>query len=123
MDIEESQSEFVKGYIADMNKRGFFLQILVITLAYAGITYWLNAIRADASLWLVWPLIIVQLGLYIAIFFESYKRAQELRVKWANWIVFVVLGLLGRVNDWEIIVIPITVITMLILSGRRIAKN
>ncbi|MGK5090243.1 hypothetical protein WDW86_22060 [Bdellovibrionota bacterium FG-2] len=40
-------------------------------------------------------------------------------------IVFTLLAVLGRVNDWELLIIPTTVVIMLILSAknRKVSKE
>jgi len=86
-------------------------------IGYIGITFWLNAIRATAPLWFVWVLIIVQFALYFSIFISSYRRAIGCGLnKNISLIIFIALAILGRVNDWEILVIPLTIIIMLIFS-------
>ena len=122
MENENKAHEFIKGEVIKMERNSFFVRIIAATIAYAGITYWLNAIRADAQLWFVWLLIIVQFALYFSIFIASYRRAIVSGFnKNISFIIFVVLAVLGRVNDWELVVIPLTVIVMLIVSAR--AKN
>lgn len=84
---------------------------------YTGITFWLNAIRATAPLWFVWVLIIVQFALYFSIFISSYRRAIVCGLnKNISLIIFTALAVLGRVNDWEILVIPLAIIVILIFS-------
>ena len=122
MENENKAHEFIKGEIIKMERNSFFVRIIAATIAYAGITYWLNAIRADAQLWFVWLLIIVQFALYFSIFIASYRRAIVFGFnKNISFIIFVALAVLGRVDDWELVVIPLTVIGMLIISAR--AKN
>ena len=105
-----------------IGKDAFATLIIITTMGYAGITSWLNAIRASAPYWFVWILIIVQLILYFYIFTASYIRAKICGLnKNFGFIIFLALAILGRVNDWEIIVIPLTVIIMLIVSSK--AKN
>jgi ABC-type polysaccharide/polyol phosphate export permease len=36
-------------------------------------------------------------------------------------IIFIALAILGRVNDWELIIIPLTIVVMLLVSAS--AKN
>lgn len=122
MENENKAHEFIKGEVLKMERNSFFVRIITSALGYAGITYWLNAIRADAALWFVWVLIIVQFALYFSIFIVGYRRAIASGFnKNISFIIFVALAVLGRVNDWELVIIPLTVITMLIVSAR--AKN
>lgn len=114
--------DFIKGEVLKMERNSFFVRMIAAALAYAGISYWLNAIRADASLWFVWVLIIIQFALYFSIFIMGYRRAIVSGFnKNLSLIVFIALAILGRVNDWELAVIPLTVIIMLIISAK--AKN
>ena len=122
METENKTHEFLKGEVLKMERNSFFVRIIAAALAYAGISYWLNAIRADAPLWFVWLLIIVQFALYFSIFISSYRRAIVSGFnKNLSFIIFVALAVLGRVDDWELVVIPPTVIGMIIISAR--AKN
>jgi len=119
MQNENKAHEFLKGEVLKMERNSFFVRIIATTLLYVGISYWLNAIRADAQLWFVWLLIIVQFALYFSIFIASYRRAIVCGFnKNLSFIIFVVLAVLGRINDWELAVIPLTVIGMLIISAR-----
>lgn len=122
METENKAHEFLKGEVLKMERNSFFVRIIAAALAYAGISYWLNAIRADAQLWFVWLLIIVQFALYFSIFVSGYRRAVVCGFnKNLSLIIFVALAILGRVNDWELAVIPLTVIGMVVISAR--AKN
>ncbi len=122
MENENKAHEFIKGEVLKMERNSFFVRIIAAALGYAGITYWLNAIRADASLWFVWVLIIIQFALYFSIFIMGYRRAIVSGLnKNLSLVIFVALAILGRVNDWELMLISLTVIVMLIISAR--AKN
>lgn len=100
------------------NHRLFAGYIIGLVLVYVVMTLILNNIRATISLWILWPLVIIQFGIYCYIFGLSYLRATELGLKNTMlFILFVILALLGRVNDWEILVIPITVLGIIIFSA------
>jgi len=104
--------------VLKVENRSFWFRILASAIGYFLITTWLNSIRATASLWFVWILIIVQFSLYFAIYITSYSRSKVLGLnKNVAWIIFVTLAVLGRVENWEIIIIPLLVVTMLVLSG------
>ncbi len=110
-------NEFIKGEVLKLERNSFAVSIIVTVIGYTGITFWLNAIRATAPLWFVWVLIIVQFALYFSIFISSYRRAIVCGFnKNISLIIFTALAILGRVNDWEILVIPLTIIVMLIFS-------
>ncbi len=95
----------------------FAFKIVAVTVGYVAITYWLNIIRTSAPLWFLWCLIIVQLLLYLAIFVSSYHCAVECGLrKSISMFIFIVLTILGRVNDWEVVIIPLTIIIMVIVS-------
>lgn len=119
---ENKASEFIKGEVLKLERNSFVVRIIAAAVGYAGITFWLNAIRATAPLWFVWVLIIVQFALFFSIFIAGYRRAIVCGFnKNISFIIFVALAVLGRVNDWELAIIPLTVIAMLIVSAR--AKN
>ena len=112
----EHDTPFVARLHAQAERRIFAGQLLVATAGYAGTTVFLNAIRRTASLWIVWPLIAVQIILLCAIFLVSFSRARALGVRypWLVWVAFA----LTRVADWQLLVIPLHVVVMLAVSAR-----
>ena len=115
-------SDFIKSEVLKIERNSFVFRIIATAVGYAGITFWLNAIRATAPLWFVWVLIIIQFALYFSIFIANYRRAVVCGLnKNLGIIIFTALAILGRVNDWELIIIPLTVVVMLVISAR--AKN
>lgn len=118
--MEKQPSDFIKMETQKAERRIFFGKIISIVIGYAGITFWLNAIRATWPIWFVWVLIIVQLILYFSIFVSSYNRASAIGLnKTLGFIIFVALAVLGRVNDWELLIIPLLVVIMLIFSAKN----
>ena len=112
--------DFLNSEIAKIENRMFWGRILSVSLGYILVTLLLNSIRAKASLWFVWPLIIVQLVLYLSIFIAGYRRSKTLGLNEnLAFVVFIILAFLGRVNDWEIVVIPVLVAGMLIWSALK----
>jgi hypothetical protein len=103
-----------------LENRLFCARILGSAIGYALITMWLNNIRTTASLWFVWILIIIQFALYFGIFINSYQRSKVLGLnKHLALILFIILAVLGRVNDWELLLMPLLVVVMLIFSARN----
>jgi hypothetical protein len=112
--------DFIDEEVLKIENRSFWFRILASSIGYLAITLWLNSIRTTASLWFVWILIIIQFSLYFSIFITGYTRSKVFGLnKNIAWILFSVLAVLGRVNNWELIIIPLLVITMLILSARN----
>jgi hypothetical protein len=111
--------EFVKGEYFKIDRNGFIFRILITVVAYAGLTFWLNAVRATSSLWFVWVLIVTQFVLYFLIFSISYGRAKAIGFKKFGIIPFIILAGLGRIVGLEVVIIPLLVITMIVLSSRR----
>lgn len=115
-------SDFIKNEVLSIERKSFIFRMIAAAVGYTGITFWLNAIRATASLWFIWVLIIIQFTLYIFIFIASYRRAVVCGLNKAlGIIIFIALAILGRVNDWELIIIPLTIVVMLLVSAS--AKN
>ena len=109
--------DFIKKEILNNERNWFIFKILASALSYAGITFWLNSIRTTAPLWFVWFLIIIQFALYFSIFIVSYRHATVCGLnKNISIIIFTALAILGRVNDWELLIIPLTVVVMLIVA-------
>ena len=109
-------SDFLKNEVLKIENRMFWAKILGSSVGYLLITLWLNSIRATASLWFVWVLIIIQFALYFAIFISSYQRSKIFGLnKNLALVLFTILAVLGRVNDWELVVIPLLIVIMLSL--------
>lgn len=110
---------FVKNEWLRMKKTEFVVNMLFVLMGYIGITFWLNSIRATANLWFVWVLIIIQFILYCLIFSTSYMRFKTCGHKRFGIIPFIILAILGRVENWELVIIPLLVVSMLIISARN----
>lgn len=115
-------TDFVKNQILIINNRIFIGYITTVLIGYVGLTYLLNAIRTTIPSWILWILIVIQFLLYCSIFSISYDRAKHLGLKLTSPLIFIILGFLGRVNDWELAIIPLLVIIMLILSFKSTVK-
>ena len=120
--MKNEDGNFVKSEMLKLERNFFFYRILAIVVGYIGITLWLNTIRATAPIWFVWVLIVSQFALYFSIFIAGYRRSKVYGLN-KNFaiILFTVLAVLGRVNDWELLIIPVLVLIMLIYSS--INKN
>jgi len=110
--------EFIKSEILKTERRVFGGRILTTLFFYVFVSSWLSYVRETAAIWFLWILIIAQLLLYLAIFTISYRRAQTIGLKYFSLLPFIILAALGRVNDWEMVIIPGLIIVMLIISQR-----
>lgn len=117
--MENKTKEFIKKEILAHERNVFLSSILLISLGYVGITLWLNAIRATAQLWFVWVLIVIQLILYFSIFVVSYQRAKVYGLRRFGFALFLILAVLGRVENWELFIIPLVVLGMLVVSAKN----
>lgn len=118
MDKENKANNFLKNEVLKMENRMFWGRILGSSIGYLVITLWLNSIRATASLWFVWVLIIIQFALYFSIFIAGYQRSKILGLnKNYAFILFIILAVLGRINNWELLVIPLLIVVMLAFSA------
>jgi hypothetical protein len=91
------------------------MAIMLLTAgAYVGLGLLLNAIPKGAATEIGWGLQIPRLMLYVYIFWLAAARASErgYRMVWLAWI----LGIVGRVNGFEVFVIPAVVCVSLALS-------
>ena len=109
-------AEIVTREVLRAEKNLFILRMFLTVIAYVGITFWLNAVRQTVAAWLLWTLIAVQLFLFLTIFVMSSLRLRQCRL--ASWWLWVPLAL-SRINDWEIVAIPATIIVMFIMSERN----
>ncbi len=114
--------DFIKGQVLIMERNQFMFRVIATLVAYVGLTLLLNAIRAATPLWLLWALIIIQFALYFSLFTTSYQRAVVCGLsRGLGTVIFVALAVLGRVNNWELVVIPLMLVIMLVVSAS--AKN
>lgn len=115
---EDKGRQFLTKEILSNERNVYIGSVILTSIGYLVITLWLNSIRTNAPIALVWVLIGIQLLLYFLIFSISYGRAKVMGLKFA-FPVFVGLAVLGRVNDWEIIVIPLMIVVMAVWSFKN----
>jgi phosphoglycerol transferase MdoB-like AlkP superfamily enzyme len=117
---ESEISPFIKDVVLRQENRQFVINLIILSVGYLIITLWLNSIRVSAPIWFVWVLIAVQLILYASIFYTSFQRAKTMGLGGTvAAMTFTALALIGRINDWEIVVIPLVVIAMIVFSARN----
>jgi hypothetical protein len=108
--------EIITREILRAEKNLFIFRLFLTLACYIGITVWLNAIRQTASTWLLWTLIALQLFIFLTIFVVSSLRLRQCKTpSWWLWLPFI----LSRINNWEVVAIPATILVMLILSERN----
>lgn len=120
--ITNEVTEVITNEIIRGEKNLFTFRVIFTVIGYVGITFWLNAIRQTAAIWFVWLLIGVQIFLFLTIFVVCSLRLQQCR-KPTWWLLLPLV--LSRINDWEIVAIPATIIVTLILSelNRNVSKE
>ena len=114
-------NDFIKNEVLKLENRMFWGRILGSAIGYLLITLWLNSIRTTASIWFVWVLIIIQFALYFSIFIAGLNRSKVMfgLSNTTALIIFIILAVLGRINDWELAVIPLLIVIMLFFSARN----
>jgi len=115
--MNSEANNFIRSEVLKQERNLFLSKIFSIVILYTVITLWLNWIRATAPIWFVWILIVIQFTLYFSIFIASYSYSKVLGLN-NNFafILFIILAVLGRVNDWELLIIPLILIVMLICA-------
>ena len=109
-------TEIITREILRAEKNLFIFRLFLTVACYVGITVWLNAIRQTASTWLLWTLIVLQLFFFLTIFVVSSLRLRQCKTpSWWLWLPLI----LSRINNWEVVAIPATIVVMLILSERN----
>jgi len=116
-DAAAGDDPFLQSIVLPAKKRHFAVKLLWIVAWYVGLTILLNHVvrRMDAASPFLWGLAILQVYMYFYIFTLSYVRLRECSSKVAWSVGF--LAVLGRVNDYELLIIPAVVLTALIISG------
>ena len=110
---------FVRTQILKTERRTYIAKIFLTVFVYIGLSILLNSIRATAPIALVWVLIALQFLFYFLIFSVSYTRAKVYGLPNYGLVLFIVLCVLGRINNWEIAVIPLLVVVMIVLGMRN----
>ncbi len=117
---ETTNNKFLKNETLKHDHSWFLATLFYPLVGYIIVTLILNAIRVTAPLWIVWLLIIVQILLYISIFVINYRRAVVMGLnKYTSLGLFSLLAVLGRINDWELAVLPLIILIMFLLSRRN----
>lgn len=117
---EHKPSSVVIDLMIENERNVFSMKLIFRSLGYLLITMLLNYIRKDYSLWIVWPLIIIQFSLYFSIFILCFSRVKVIGLnKYIAFFLLIVLTFIGRIENFEIIVIPLMMIIMLIVSYRN----
>ncbi len=110
---------FIRKEINKLTRTDFVFRIIFNILLYVGVTFWLNSIREHASLWLVWPLIIVQLLLFFWIFTKGYMYMVSKGLnKSVAFTITIIFAVLGRINDWEILAMPCFILISLLIHRK-----
>jgi heme/copper-type cytochrome/quinol oxidase subunit 4 len=118
--LNDKADEIIKDDVLKYERNIFIFKIIAIVICYTIITLGLNSIRATAPHWSVWVLIAIQLTLYLLIFFICYQRAERCGInKTLGAILFIILAVLGRAENCEYFIIPLTVIVMIRYSAKN----
>jgi len=113
---------FLRNEVLQSERNFFFYSQIANIVIYILVTILLNSIRETASLWLIWPLIAIQLLFYLFIFLRNYERANICGFNsTVSAIVFGGLIVFGRVSDLEVIIIPL--MTMVVMFYSNKTKN
>jgi len=107
----------MRSIMIDMEKSAFVFGMLLAVAAYIAIVLLLKAVLKDAAIEFAWLLQLSRIALYICIFWLAWNRANECAYQ-ATWLVWI-LGIAGRINDFEAIVMPIVVVGALIISAKH----
>lgn len=117
--MEVKTESFLKEEVLKSERTFFFYSQILNIVIYVLLTVFLNSIRKTASLWIVWPLIIVQLLFYLFIFLRNYERANTCGLNSTlSAIIFGGLIVLGRIGNLEVLVIPIMTIVVILYSNK-----
>lgn len=111
-------SNVVPTLILENERNVFAYKLIFRSISYLLISILLNSIRQSTSPWIVWTLIIIQFSLYFSIFILCYKRISVCGLnKNISIILFVALAIIGRIENFEVVLIPLIVVIMLIISS------
>jgi hypothetical protein len=116
------RGQVLKAEILKMENAAFWGQIISLCVFYLITSLLLNYVRASAAPWVLWPLIAIQLLQYFFIFIRCYQRSIILGLNRAvAAALFLSVMVAGRVENWETVIIPVTVAMLLFFSAK--SKN
>lgn len=116
-DAAAGDNALMQEILLPAKKRHFAAKLLWVVAWYIAISLLINAVHKDASTVFKVSLTLLAFFLYLYIFALCGVRASESRRGISLFIIF--LGILGRVNDYELIIIPIVVLATLIISAKQ----
>lgn len=121
MEHQEIQvNSFVEKEAIKIENSMFIGKMIACSIAYLVVMFLLTQFRATAPIVLLWAMIAVQFFLYFSFFVMSYKRSIIFGLnKTLALVIFVILAIAGRVETWEVAILPLVVIIMIILSVRN----
>lgn len=118
--MSDYASNYFKKLVLKQERNTFLFKLIVYVILYVIFTFWLNSIRTTAAIWFVWVLIIIQFTFYFSIFIVSfrYSKIYGLNSNFGS-ILFIILAVLGRINDWELLIIPLLLIVMTVCAFKN----
>lgn len=117
-------NNFFKFEILKAKKSSFISYFISIIIEYAIIVYLLNTFRTVMPSWLLWILIIIQFTIYFFIFIVGYLRSKVCGFnKYISLLFFILLAFLGRVDNWELFILPLLVIIIFISPAKNIENK
>lgn len=119
-------SNVVPDLILENERNVFAYKLIFRSISYLLISILLNSIRQSTSLWILWSLIIIQFSLYFLIFILCYNRVKICGLnKNISFYLFLALAIIGRIENFEVVLIPLMVVIMLIVSSlnKKLSPN
>jgi len=106
--------------IQNSPKKFSALRLIAYLVGYFLLSVGLNSIRATAPISLVWIMIAIQFVLYALVFVYGYSRFNgPSTIEKLGWFITIAVAVLGRINNWEIIILPLFVTAMIILPKKK----
>jgi hypothetical protein len=100
---------FLVLVLLEMERRNFSFNLIAVLVLYTGVACWF---RSEPS----WILGGGMLILWAMFFQVAFKRLVDMGVRHA-WLL-AIPTLVSRINNWEIVILPVVAIGMLIASAR-----
>lgn len=109
--------EKFKVEILKIENRKFVKLIILNVLLYFLFSFFLNKVRASISLFILYPMIFIQFYMLFLVFKSCYNRMIDCGLnKYLSYITFILICATSRINNLEIIVIPIMIIITILIS-------
>jgi hypothetical protein len=111
MAVEEDDPvrNFLVLVLLEQERESFTFGLIAVLVGYVGVSFWF---RSEPS-WILGTGMLILWGMFFQV---AFRRLVEMGVRYA-WLL-AIPAVVSRINNWEIVILPVVAIGMLIASAR-----